>query len=97
MRNGPWDARFGTSPTTECKETGHIGTSVATMDQMLTTGSSSVDKMTGGGDCESLAPDSHIWLSERLAERQDGAWIVRRRTHGGQGSDHDPAIARLAI
>jgi hypothetical protein len=39
----------------------------------------------------------HIWLSEPLAERQDGAWIVRRRTYGGQGIDHNPAIARLAI
>jgi hypothetical protein len=39
----------------------------------------------------------HIWLSEPLADRQDGAWIVRRRTHGGQGSDHDPAIAQLGI
>jgi hypothetical protein len=39
----------------------------------------------------------HIWLSGSLANRQDGAWIVRRRTHSGQGSDHDPAIAQLAI
>jgi endonuclease/exonuclease/phosphatase family metal-dependent hydrolase len=39
----------------------------------------------------------HIWLSEPLADRQDGAGIVRRRTYGGQGSDHDPAIVRLGI
>lgn len=32
----------------------------------------------------------HIWLSPALADCQDGAWSVRRRTHGGQGSDHDP-------
>ena len=32
----------------------------------------------------------HIWLFPALADCQDGAWIVRRRTHGGQGSDHDP-------
>jgi hypothetical protein len=39
----------------------------------------------------------HIWLSGPLADRQDGTWNVRRRTHGGQGSDHDPAIAQLGI
>ena len=37
----------------------------------------------------------HIWLSPALAERQIGAWIMRRSTHGGQGSDHDPALVQL--
>jgi exonuclease III len=39
----------------------------------------------------------HIWLSPSLTGHHDGAWIVRRRTHGGQGSDHDPVIVRLDI
>lgn len=38
-----------------------------------------------------------IWLSPSLADKHDGSWIIRRRTHGGQGSDHDPALVRLAI
>jgi hypothetical protein len=37
----------------------------------------------------------HIRPSQTLAERQDGSWIVRRRTHCGEGSDHDPAIVRI--
>lgn len=32
-----------------------------------------------------------IWLSAFLAVRQTGAWIDRRKKHGGDGSDHDPA------
>jgi exonuclease III len=39
----------------------------------------------------------HTWLSPALADRHNGAWIMRRRTHGGEGSDHDPAIVRLDI
>jgi endonuclease/exonuclease/phosphatase family metal-dependent hydrolase len=39
----------------------------------------------------------HLWLSHSLAERQNGAWIMRRSTHGGQGSDHDPALLRLDL
>jgi hypothetical protein len=39
----------------------------------------------------------HIWLSPSLADHHGGAWIDRRRTHGGQGSDHDPAIVQLDI
>jgi len=38
-----------------------------------------------------------IWLSPSLADRHDGSWILRRSTHSGQGSDHDPAVVRLAI
>lgn len=38
-----------------------------------------------------------LWLSPALADKQDGAWIIRRRNHGGDGSDHDPALVRLAI
>lgn len=38
-----------------------------------------------------------IWLSPALADNQDGAWIVRRRTHRGEGSDHDPALVRLSL
>jgi hypothetical protein len=37
----------------------------------------------------------HIRLSQTPAERQGGSGIVRRRTHGGEGSDHDPAIVRI--
>jgi endonuclease/exonuclease/phosphatase family metal-dependent hydrolase len=54
-------------------------------------------RFKGSGQPAQYELFDHIWLSEPLADRQDGAWIVRRRTHGGQGSDHDPAIARLAI
>jgi hypothetical protein len=32
-----------------------------------------------------------IWLSQRLALRQSGAWIQRREKLSGDGSDHDPA------
>lgn len=32
-----------------------------------------------------------IWLSQRLALRQSGAWIQRRERLSGDGSDHDPA------
>jgi endonuclease/exonuclease/phosphatase family metal-dependent hydrolase len=39
----------------------------------------------------------HIWLSPSLAAKHDGAWIVRRRTHAGEGSDHDPALVRLSL
>ena len=39
----------------------------------------------------------HIWLSPALADQHDGAWIVRRSTHSGQGSDHDPAVVSLTI
>ena len=36
-----------------------------------------------------------IWLSPRLASRQMGAFIDRRRLHGGDGRDHDPAWVEL--
>lgn len=36
-----------------------------------------------------------IWLSPRLASRQVGAFIDRRKLHGGDGSDHDPAWVEL--
>ena len=35
--------------------------------------------------------------SPALAAKQDGAWIMRRRNHGGGGSDHDPALVQLAL
>lgn len=38
-----------------------------------------------------------IWLSPSLARRQTGAWIHRRRTHSGDGSDHDPAWVGLEL
>jgi hypothetical protein len=38
-----------------------------------------------------------MWLSPALAHHHDGSWIMRRRTHRGEGSDHDPALIRLAI
>ena len=31
-----------------------------------------------------------IWLSSSLAKKQTGAWVDRRKRHGGDGSDHDP-------
>jgi endonuclease/exonuclease/phosphatase family metal-dependent hydrolase len=37
----------------------------------------------------------HIWLSPRLSDKLDGAWIDRRTKHGGDGSDHDPAWVKL--
>ncbi len=39
----------------------------------------------------------HIWLSPSLAERQRKAMIDRRKEHGGDGSDHDPAWVVLDL
>lgn len=39
----------------------------------------------------------HIWLSQALADRFDNATIDRRRNHGGDGSDHDPAWIELSL
>ncbi len=36
-----------------------------------------------------------IWLSPALNARLRGAWIKRRKTLGGDGSDHDPAWVEL--
>lgn len=38
-----------------------------------------------------------IWLSPDLADKQTGAWIHRRTTRGGDGSDHDPAFIALRL
>jgi endonuclease/exonuclease/phosphatase family metal-dependent hydrolase len=38
-----------------------------------------------------------IWLSPALAEKQQEAWIDRRKRHTGDGSDHDPAWAVLEL
>ena len=38
-----------------------------------------------------------IWVSTKLAERLEGAHIDRRRNHGGDGSDHDPAWVELDV
>jgi endonuclease/exonuclease/phosphatase family metal-dependent hydrolase len=38
-----------------------------------------------------------IWLSPKLASKQIGAWINRRKWHKGDGSDHDPAWIELDI
>lgn len=38
-----------------------------------------------------------IWLSQGLAGRLVGAHIDRRETHGGDGSDHDPAWIELDV
>jgi endonuclease/exonuclease/phosphatase family metal-dependent hydrolase len=37
----------------------------------------------------------HMWLSAALENRQVSATIDRRTTHGGDGSDHDPAWIEL--
>jgi endonuclease/exonuclease/phosphatase family metal-dependent hydrolase len=39
----------------------------------------------------------HIWLSAVLRDRVGGAFIDRRSTHGGDGSDHDPAWVELSL
>ncbi|HKQ30067.1 MAG TPA: endonuclease/exonuclease/phosphatase family protein [Burkholderiales bacterium] len=39
----------------------------------------------------------HIWLSPALGTRSQGAWIDRRTTHAGDGSDHDPAWVELDL
>jgi len=39
----------------------------------------------------------HIWLSPALAQRQRGAFIDRRKLHGGDGSDHDLAWVVLGL
>jgi len=36
-----------------------------------------------------------IWISPSLQNKLKGAWIDRRRNHGGDGSDHDPAWIEL--
>ena len=38
-----------------------------------------------------------IWVSTKLAERLARARIDRRRNHGGDGSDHDPAWVELDV
>lgn len=38
-----------------------------------------------------------IWLSPALAAKQTEAWINRRKTHKGDGSDHDPAWIELRL
>ena len=38
-----------------------------------------------------------IWLSPGLADKQTDAAIDRRKKHGGDGSDHDPAWIQLNI
>jgi endonuclease/exonuclease/phosphatase family metal-dependent hydrolase len=38
-----------------------------------------------------------IWLSPNLAKHQTAAWIHRRSTHGGDGSDHDPAWVEVKL
>ncbi len=39
----------------------------------------------------------HIWVSQALSERFSDPTIDRRRNHGGDGSDHDPAWIDLDI
>ncbi len=38
-----------------------------------------------------------IWLSRDLVAKQTGAWIDRRTTRGGDGSDHDPSFIELDL
>lgn len=38
-----------------------------------------------------------IWLSPSLAKKQTGAWIDRRKRHGGDGSDHDLCWIKLRL
>ena len=38
-----------------------------------------------------------IWVSKKLKARLKGAHIDRRRNHGGDGSDHDPAWVELDV
>jgi endonuclease/exonuclease/phosphatase family metal-dependent hydrolase len=38
-----------------------------------------------------------VWLSADIAVRQQGAFVHRRRTRGGDGSDHDPAWVALDL
>jgi len=38
-----------------------------------------------------------IWLSPALAPTFEGSFIDRRTKHGGDGSDHDPACAKLNV
>lgn len=52
---------------------------------------------TGRGHVARRLLGTHLWLSPALADHHDGAWIMRRSTHSGQGSDHDPALVRLSI
>lgn len=38
-----------------------------------------------------------VWLSPALARKQVDAWIDRRKTHKGDGSDHDPAWVTVNV
>jgi endonuclease/exonuclease/phosphatase family metal-dependent hydrolase len=38
-----------------------------------------------------------VWLSPTLARKQVDAWIDRRKTHSGDGSDHDPAWVTVRV
>lgn len=38
-----------------------------------------------------------VWLSPSLARKQVDAWIDRRKSHSGDGSDHDPAWVTVRI
>ena len=38
-----------------------------------------------------------IWLSPALSNKQTGQWIDRRKNHGGDGTDHDPAWIELTL
>lgn len=46
-------------------------------------------------------PEHHlfdqIWVSKKLSGRLGNAFIDRRRNHGGDGSDHDPAWVELDL
>jgi exonuclease III len=39
----------------------------------------------------------HIWLSDALVDNKVEAWIDRRTTLTGDGSDHDPAWVVLDV
>ena len=38
-----------------------------------------------------------IWFSPAMADMKLEAWIDRRRRHGGDGSDHDPAWVKFQL
>lgn len=38
-----------------------------------------------------------VWLSPTLARKQVDAWIDRRKSHSGDGSDHDPAWVTVSV
>ena len=63
-------------------------------DQPTTTAWTSRYKSGGPAQYELF---DQIWLSPDLAAKQNGAWILRRKSRAGDATDHDPAWVSLSL